>query len=69
MTVSYRFGGVCADVVVHGATLRAEAASLGADGRAHQDRQAHKALARGHKLQTAAGNVAGTGSAVGSSRG
>jgi hypothetical protein len=53
MTVSYRFCGVDA----HGVTLRA---SL--------ETEQH-AVVRGKKLQTAAGNVAGTDSAVGSSWG
>jgi hypothetical protein len=54
MTVSYRFGHVDA----HGATLRPRGASL---------RTEDHAVVRGQKLQTAAGNVAGTDSAVGSS--
>jgi hypothetical protein len=56
MTVSYRFG----DVDAHGATLRARGASLETQ---------HHAVVRGQKLQTAASNVAGTDSALGSSYG
>jgi len=56
MTVSYRFG----DVDTHGATLRAWGASLETE---------HRAVVHGQKLQTAAGNVAGTASVIGSSCG
>jgi hypothetical protein len=54
MTVSYRFG----DADAHGATLRVWGASLATE---------HHAVVHGQKLQTAASNVAGTDSAVGSS--
>ena len=54
MTVSYRFG----DVDARGATHHARGASLETE---------HPVVVRGQKLQTAAGNVAGTDSAVGSS--
>jgi hypothetical protein len=54
MTVSYRFS----DVDTHGATLRARSASLETE---------HRAVVNGQKLQTAAGNVAGIDSVVGSS--
>jgi hypothetical protein len=57
MTVSYRFGDVDD---THGATLRARGASLGTE---------YHAIVRGLKLRTAASNVAGSDSAVGSSEG
>jgi hypothetical protein len=57
MEVSYRLGGVDA----LGATSRTRAASLETEHR--------RAVVRGQKPQTAASNMAGTDSAVGSSWG
>ncbi|MCV6987457.1 type VII secretion protein EsxI [Mycobacterium shinjukuense] len=68
MTINYQFG----DVDAHGATIRAQAASLEAEHQATQLGRNFQVIyeqanAHGQKIQTAGSNMAQTDSAVGSS--